>query len=98
MTNFSNRSSGNWVPSSSSEGGFLVTGLSSIVLSESGLITGLPPAGAPPPWLASLIRRVASCGSNAAPFPSAVVVFRGPPVKGMAKPPLRISTMENKNV
>ena len=36
--------------------------------------------------------------SNAAPFPSAVVVFRGPPVKGMAKPPLRISTMENKNV
>ena len=34
--------------------------------------------------------------SNAAPFPSAVVVFRGPPVDGMSRLPLRISTMENK--
>tara|TARA_R110000824_G_scaffold154242_4_gene326228 strand:- start:1130 stop:1663 length:534 start_codon:yes stop_codon:yes gene_type:complete len=33
----------------------------------------------------------------AAPFPSAVVVFRGPPAEGMARPPLRISTMENKH-
>ena len=35
--------------------------------------------------------------SNAAPFPSAVIVFRGPPVEGMSRPPLRISTMENKH-
>tara|TARA_R110000824_G_scaffold2613_6_gene12111 strand:- start:1061 stop:1558 length:498 start_codon:yes stop_codon:yes gene_type:complete len=35
--------------------------------------------------------------SNAAPFPSAVVVFRGPPVKGMSRQPLRVSTMENKH-
>jgi len=35
--------------------------------------------------------------SNAAPFPSAVVVFRGPPIKGMARQRLRVSTMENKN-
>jgi phage N-6-adenine-methyltransferase len=35
--------------------------------------------------------------SNAAPFPSAVVVFRGPPVKGMARQSLRVSTMENKD-
>ena len=35
--------------------------------------------------------------NNAAPFPSAVVVFRGPPVKGMARPHLRISTMEKKH-
>ena len=35
--------------------------------------------------------------NNAAPFPSAVVVFRGPPVKGMATPPLRVSAMENKH-
>ena len=34
---------------------------------------------------------------NAAPFPSAVVVFRGPPIKGMSRPDLRISTMDNKN-
>jgi len=34
---------------------------------------------------------------NAAPFPSAVVVFRGPPVKGMATLTLRVSTMENKH-
>ena len=33
---------------------------------------------------------------NAAPFPSAVVVFRGPPVKGMARQHLRVSTMESK--
>ena len=33
---------------------------------------------------------------NAAPFPSVVVVFRGPPIKGMAMPPLRISSMDNK--
>jgi len=33
---------------------------------------------------------------NAAPFPSAVVVFRGPPVEGMARSQVRISTMDNK--
>ena len=33
---------------------------------------------------------------NAAPFPSAVVVFRGPPMKGMSMPHLRVSTMDNK--
>jgi site-specific DNA-methyltransferase (adenine-specific) len=33
---------------------------------------------------------------NAAPFPSAVVVFRGPPVEGMARSRVRIATMENK--
>tara|TARA_Y100001963_G_C6733672_1_gene425172 strand:+ start:699 stop:1193 length:495 start_codon:yes stop_codon:yes gene_type:complete len=33
---------------------------------------------------------------NAAPFPSAVVVFRGPPVKGMARPHLRVSTLESR--
>ena len=33
---------------------------------------------------------------NAAPFPSAVVVFRGPPIEGMARPHVRISTMDNK--
>jgi len=39
-----------------------------------------------------------SAGSccNAAPFPSAVVVFRGPPVEGMARNHVRISTLENK--
>ncbi len=35
--------------------------------------------------------------SNAAPFPSAVVVFRGAPADGMSRPPLRISSMENKS-
>jgi site-specific DNA-methyltransferase (adenine-specific) len=35
--------------------------------------------------------------SSAAPFPSAVVVFRGPPIEGMAMPHLRVSTMRNKN-
>jgi len=35
--------------------------------------------------------------NNAAPFPSAVVVFRGPPIAGMARPQLRVTTMENKN-
>jgi len=35
--------------------------------------------------------------NNAAPFPSAVVVFRGPPVAGMPRSQLRITTMENKN-
>ena len=35
--------------------------------------------------------------NNAAPFPSAVVVFRGPPSKGMPRPHLRISTMRNKH-
>jgi site-specific DNA-methyltransferase (adenine-specific) len=34
---------------------------------------------------------------NAAPFPSAVVVFRGPPMKGMSMPHLRVSAMRNKN-
>jgi site-specific DNA-methyltransferase (adenine-specific) len=34
--------------------------------------------------------------NNAAPFPSAVVVFRGPPVLGMARHSVRIATMENK--
>ena len=34
---------------------------------------------------------------NAAPFPSAVVVFRGPPIEGMAMPHLRVSSMDNKN-
>ena len=33
---------------------------------------------------------------NAAPFPSAVVVFRGPPALGMARHAVRISTMEKK--
>jgi phage N-6-adenine-methyltransferase len=33
---------------------------------------------------------------NAAPFPSAVVVFRGPTIPGLAKPALRVSAMENK--
>ena len=33
---------------------------------------------------------------NAAPFPSAVVVFRGPPVSGMARNHVRISSL-NKN-
>ena len=32
--------------------------------------------------------------NSPAPFPSAVVVFRGPPVAGMAPEPVRISTME----
>ena len=35
--------------------------------------------------------------NNAAPFPSAVVVFRGAPIKGMTRPHLRISTMRNKH-
>ena len=35
--------------------------------------------------------------NNAAPFPSAVVVFRGPPVAGMARAHLTIATMENKD-
>jgi phage N-6-adenine-methyltransferase len=35
--------------------------------------------------------------SNAAPFPSAVVVFRGRPFGGMSRLPLRISSMENKS-
>ena len=35
--------------------------------------------------------------SNAAPFPSVVVVFRGPPVEGMARQQLRVSTMENRH-
>ena len=34
---------------------------------------------------------------SAAPFPSAVVVFRGSPIKGMARPPLRVSAMRNKH-
>ena len=34
--------------------------------------------------------------NNSAPFPSAVVVFRGPPVKGMARETVRVCTMENK--
>ena len=29
-----------------------------------------------------------------APFPSAVVVFRGPPIKGMTRPSVKFSTME----
>ena len=33
---------------------------------------------------------------NTAPFPSAVIVFRGPPVEGMARNYVRISTLENK--
>ena len=33
---------------------------------------------------------------NTAPFPSAVIVFRGPPVEGMARNHVRISTLENK--
>ena len=33
---------------------------------------------------------------NAAPFPSAVVVFRGPPIEGMARNQVRIATMDNK--
>tara|TARA_R110000796_G_scaffold60220_13_gene139066 strand:- start:15546 stop:16076 length:531 start_codon:yes stop_codon:yes gene_type:complete len=33
---------------------------------------------------------------NTAPFPSAVVVFRGPPVEGMARNQVSISTLENK--
>jgi len=35
--------------------------------------------------------------SNAAPFPSAVVIFRAPPIEGMASPHLRVSSMDNKN-
>ena len=35
--------------------------------------------------------------NNAAPFPSAVVIFRGPPVIGMPRPHLRVSAMENKD-
>jgi hypothetical protein len=34
--------------------------------------------------------------NNSAPFPSAVVVFRGPPVAGMARGDLTVSTLENK--
>ena len=34
---------------------------------------------------------------NAAPFPSAVVVFRGPPMEGMSRPHVRISSMGNKH-
>jgi len=34
--------------------------------------------------------------NNSAPFPSAVVVFRGPPVAGMAREAVRVSTLENK--
>jgi hypothetical protein len=34
---------------------------------------------------------------NAAPFPSVVVVFRGPPMEGMARPHVRISSMGNKH-
>tara|TARA_R110002049_G_scaffold230965_1_gene403138 strand:+ start:387 stop:884 length:498 start_codon:yes stop_codon:yes gene_type:complete len=34
--------------------------------------------------------------NNPAPFPSAVVIFRGPPVIGIDRHPVRIATMENK--